>query len=55
MYKVRVGSTWPYPGACINFPVWMIKTVNFDGDDRDGDAGLRHGPYSCPSQLLVPE
>ena len=53
MYKVRVHGRIPVHASI--FLVRMIKTVNFDDDDRDGDAGLRHGPYSCPSQLLVPE
>ena len=48
-------STRLYPGACINFPGLVIQTQIIDGDDRDDDAGLRHGPYSCPSQILEAE
>ena len=48
-------STRLYPGACINFPGLVIQTQIIDGDDHDDDAGLCHGPYSCPSQILEAE
>ena len=48
-------STRLYPGACINFPGLVIQTQIIDGAHRDADAGHRHGPYSCPGQLLEAE
>ena len=33
----------------------MIQTQIIVHDDRDADAGLHHGPCSCPSQLVEAE
>jgi hypothetical protein len=33
----------------------MIQSLIIDCDDCDADAGARHSPYSCPSQLLEAE